>query len=158
MPMCNLIYRRPSLRRQAPHAAIAVRRRALVSIFAALLFAGWGPLARADDLYIACAAGVTLSMAEVRDVFLGEKQFAGPVKLRPVDNSVVQADFLARVLKMDGTRYTTTWTKKSFRDGATPPSTKSGDAEVIEYLRHTPGGCGYLGSAPPPELTLIGQL
>jgi hypothetical protein len=91
-------------------------------------------------------------------VFLGEKQFAGSVKLLPVDNSSAQQDFLAKLLKMEGTKYTTTWTKKSFRDGATPPSTKSGDTEVIEYLKHTPGGCGYLSSAPPAGLTLIGKI
>ena len=151
--MFKFMYRNPP-----PRAAIAVRRRGYLPIFATLLFAGWGPLACAGDLYIACSAGVTLTMADMRDVFLGEKQFAGPVKLLPVDNSAAQQDFLAKLLKMEGTKYTTTWTKKSFRDGATPPSTKSGDTEVIEYLKHTPGGCGYLGSAPPAGLTLIGKI
>jgi hypothetical protein len=122
------------------------------------MFAAWGSLARAGDVYITCSAGVTLTMADMRDVFLGEKQFAGPVKLMPVDNGAAQADFLAKLLKMELTKYTTTWTKKSFRDGATPPSTKSGDAEVIEYLKHSPGGCSYLSSAPPAGLTLIGKL
>lgn len=142
----------------SPREAVGTRRRALLPAVAALVFLGWGAFAKAGDIYIACSAGVTLTMADVRDVFIGEKQFAGPVKLLPVDNTAAQADFLARVLKMDGTKYTTTWTKKSFRDGSTPPSTKSSDAEVIEYLKHTPGGCGYLGSAPPAGLTLIGKL
>ncbi len=144
--------------RNSPPPAIAVRRRAYLSIFATLLFAGLVPLARAGDLYITCSAGVMLTMADMRDVFLGEKQFAGPVKLLPVDNSAAQQDFLAKLLKMEGTKYTTMWTKKSFRDGATPPSTKSGDTEVIEYLKHTAGGCGYLSSAPPAGLTLIGKI
>jgi len=134
-----------------------MRGTTFILIFAALLLGAWGAPAHAGDLYIACSAGVTLTLADVRDVFLGEKQFAGPVKLQPVDNNAEQAEFLARVLKMDWTKYTTTWSKKSFRDGATPPSTKSGDAEIIEYLKHTPGGCGYLGSAPPAGLTLVGK-
>jgi hypothetical protein len=135
-----------------------MRGTTFILIFAALLLGAWGAPAHAGDLYIACSAGVTLTLADVRDVFLGEKQFAGPVKLQPVDNNAEQAEFLAKVLKMDWTKYTTTWSKKSFRDGATPPSTKSGDAEIIEYLKHTPGGCGYLGSAPPAGLTLVGKL
>jgi hypothetical protein len=134
-----------------------MRGTTFILIFAALLLGAWGAPAHAGDLYIACSAGVTLTLADVRDVFLGEKQFAGPVKLQPVDNNAEQAEFLAKVLKMDWTKYTTTWSKKSFRDGATPPSTKSGDAEIIEYLKHTPGGCGYLGSAPPAGLTLVGK-
>jgi hypothetical protein len=135
-----------------------MRGTTFILIFAALLLGAWGAPAHAGDLYIACSAGVTLTLADVRDVFLGERQFAGPVKLQPVDNNAEQAEFLAKVLKMDWTKYTTTWSKKSFRDGATPPSTKSGDAEIIEYLKHTPGGCGYLGSAPPAGLTLVGKL
>src|ERR1700722_19493552 len=86
-----------------------------------LLFAACGSRAHAGDVYIACSAGVTLSMTDIRDVFLGEKQFAGPVKLLPVDNGAAQA-------------------------------------EVVEFLKHTPGGCGYLGAAPPAGLTLIGKL
>ena len=140
---------RPSSRRS---------RSILLPMAGTLLFAGWVPLAHAGDLYIACSAGVTLTMAEVRDVFLGEKQFAGPVKLLPVDNSAAQADFLGKVMKMDAVKYATTWTKKSFRDGSTAPSVKGGDAEIVEYLKHTAGGCGYLASAPPPGLTLVGKL
>ena len=151
--MCNFRNRYPSRPK-----AIAERRHAHVPVLAVLLFAICGSLAHAGDLYITCSAGVSLAMADVRDVFLGEKQFAGPVKLFPVDNSTAQSEFLERLLKMDSSKYMTTWTKKSFRDGATPPSTKSGDVEVIEYLKHTPGGCGYLSSAPPAGLTLIGKI
>jgi hypothetical protein len=133
-------------------------RSMLLPIFGTLLMAGWGPRAHAGDVYIACSAGVTLSMTDIRDVFLGEKQFAGPVKLMPVDNGAAQSEFLDKVMKMDATKYTTAWTKKSFRDGSTPPSVKSGDGEVVEFLKHTPGGCGYLGAAPPAGLTLVGKI
>ena len=135
-----------------------MRGTTFILIFAALLLGAWGAPAHAGDLYIACSAGVTLTLADVRDVFLGEKQFAGPVKLLPVDNGAAQAEFLEKVMKMDATKYTTAWTKKSFRDGSTPPSVKSGDGEVVEFLKHTPGGCGYLGAAPPAGLTLIGKI
>lgn len=139
-------------------AASAVRRHATLLKLALLLLAALGPAVHADELYIVCGAGVTIAMADIRDVFLGEKQFAGPIKLVPVDNSAAQPDFLAKVMKMDAGKYTTAWTKKSFRDGFTPPSVKGADGEVVEFLRHTPGACGYLGSPPPPGLTLIGQL
>jgi hypothetical protein len=129
-----------------------------LAVCGALLTAGWAPCAHAGDLYIACSAGVTLAMADVRDVFLGEKQFAGPVKLLPVDNGAAQTEFLAKVMKMDAIKYTTAWTKKSFRDGSTLPPAKGSDGEIVEYLKHTPGGCGYLGVAPPAGLTLVGKI
>jgi hypothetical protein len=133
-------------------------RRVRLRLLAILFVAGWTPFAHAGDIYVVCSAGVTLTMADIRDVFLGEKQFAGPVKLMPVDNSAVQADFLSKAMKMDAAKYTTAWTKKSFRDGSTPPAVKGTDGEVVEYLKHTPGGCGYLGSAPPADLPLVGKL
>ncbi len=139
-------------------AAFPLRRRAGLLRLAFLWLAALSPVAHADDLYVVCASSVTLAMADIRDVFLGEKQFAGPIKLVPVDNSAMQPDFLAKVMKMDAGKYTTAWTKKSFRDGFTPPSVKGADGEIVEFLKHTPGACGYLGSAPPPGLTLIGKL
>ena len=74
--------------------------------------------AAAGDIYVICSPGVTLTPADVHDVFLGEKGFAGSVKLVPADNSAAQADFLDKVLKLDAAKYTGIWTKKSFRDGA----------------------------------------
>ena len=145
-------------RRSTRIAASPARRRTGLPLLAMLLVAAWTPVARAGDIYIVCSAGVTLTMADIRDVFLGEKQFAGPIKLAPVDNIAAQPDFLANALKMDAIKYTTVWTKKSFRDGSTPPSVKGADGEVIEFLKRTPGGCGYLLSAPPAGLTLIGKL
>jgi hypothetical protein len=136
----------------------ASRRRRGLPLLVILFVAAWTPIAHAGDIYIVCSAGVTLSMADIRDVFLGEKQFAGPIKLAPVDNIAAQPEFLAKVMKMDAIKYTTVWTKKSFRDGSTPPSLKGADGEVIEFLKHTPGGCGYLLSAPPDGLTLLGKL
>ena len=111
--------------------------------------------AHAADVYVICHADATISAADVRDVFTGEKQFAGSVKLLPADNSAVQGTFLAKVLKMDAAKYANTWTKKSFRDGATPPPVKGSDAEVLEYVKRTAGACSYIGAAPPAGVLTI---
>jgi hypothetical protein len=104
--------------------------------------------ARAGDLYVIANSGTTVSPEEVRDVFLGEKQFAGSVKLIPVDNAAAQDAFLAKVMKMEASKYTSSWTKKSFRDGVSPPAIKGGDAETIEFVKHTAGAVGYVGTSP----------
>ena len=93
---------------------------------------------------------VNLSPDEVRDVFLGEKQLAGDLRLIPVDNSAIQAEFLAKVLQTDAKKYAARWTKKTFREGITAPAVKGSDAEVTAYVRGTPGAIGYVGG-PPPE-------
>lgn len=103
---------------------------------------------QAGDIYVITGAGTQLSGAEVRDVFIGEKQFAGSVKLLPVDNASAQEAFLEKVVKMEKQKYTSTWTKKSFRDGLNPPAVKSNDLEVIAFIKKSPGTVGYVSSQP----------
>ncbi|HJV93503.1 MAG TPA: phosphate ABC transporter substrate-binding protein, partial [Azonexus sp.] len=83
-----------------------------------------------------------------REIFVGNMQFAGALKLVPVDNGAVQGDFLSKVVKTEPERYATIWTKKSFRDGLNAPPVKSGDAEVIDFVKRTPGAIGYVGANP----------
>jgi len=104
--------------------------------------------AHADGPVIITHPGIALSADDVRDVFLGEKQVTGSVKLVPVDNAAMQPAFLGQVMKLDATRYATVWTKKSFRDGVIPPAVKSSDAEVADFVKRTPGAVGYVGAAP----------
>ena len=99
------------------------------------------------DVYVIANTG-GISDADLRDIFLGEKQFSGALKLIPIDNSAAQEEFLSKVIKVDVTKYNATWTKKSFRDGATPPAVKSNDLEVISYVKSTPGAVAYVNSEP----------
>ena len=112
-------------------------------------------LAQAADLYVICNSGVTLAPADVRDVFMGEKQFAGSVKLLPGDNAAAQGAFLSKVLNMDAAKYSVAWTKKSFREGANPPPVKGSDAEALEYVKRTPGACSYVATQPPPGVVTV---
>ncbi|MBI3480458.1 MAG: phosphate ABC transporter substrate-binding protein [Nitrosomonadales bacterium] len=104
--------------------------------------------ASAGDVVVISNPGTTISAGEVKDVFLGEKQFAGSIKLIPVDNSAAQGAFLSKFIEMDTAKYNGIWTKKSFRDGLTPPPVKTSDAEVVEYVKRTPGAVGYVGGNP----------
>jgi hypothetical protein len=123
----------------------------------AVLFAGFSFGAAADDIYLICHLDVPLQAADVRDVFLGEKQFLKAVRLVLVDNLAAQSAFLDKVLKMNRIRYATTWAKKSFRDGVNPPAVLANDDAVVEFVRHTPGGCGYLGAGHPDGFTVIAK-
>jgi ABC-type phosphate transport system substrate-binding protein len=90
----------------------------------------------------------TLTADEVREVFVGDKLSAGGVKLIPMDNSSAQAEFLAKVVKVDAAKYGTIWAKKGFRDGLNPPAVRGSDSEVISTVKSTPGAIGYVNSAP----------
>ena len=114
--------------------------------------------ARAGDLYLICNSVVSLTAADVHDMFLGEKQFAGALKLVPVDNIAAQAAFLERLLKMNAAKYSTTWTKKSFRDGVNPPLVAGGDIEALSYVRRTPGACSYVTTPVSPDVVVVSRL
>jgi hypothetical protein len=102
----------------------------------------------AGEISVISNSGTTVSAGEVKDIFLGEKQFAGSTKLIPIDNASAQDAFLSKFIKMDSTKYNGIWTKKSFRDGLNPPAVKSSDAEVVEFVKRTPGAVGYVGGSP----------
>lgn len=102
--------------------------------------------AAAGDVYVIAHPGVTLSAAELKDTYLGDKQFSDSIKLVPVDNAAVQSEFLAKVLKVDSNKYAATWIKKSFRSGLAAPATKSSDAEVINFVKSTAGAVGYIST------------
>ena len=125
-------------------------------LLGALLAAG-SAVAVTSDLYVVCNVNVTLQANEVRDVFIGEKSFAGSARLTPADNLAAQAAFLVRVVKVSADKYTSLWTKKSFRDGANPPPVKASDAETIAYVRQTPGACSYVQTAPPAGVNVVGK-
>jgi len=119
-----------------------------------LLLVGVSRPSTAEPLYVVCNSAVSLTPRELRDVFLGEKQFAGTVRLKPADNVAAQEAFLAKVLMMELAKYTTTWIKKSFRDGINPLPSKAGNAAALEYVRKEPGACSYV-SAPPGSGVVI---
>jgi hypothetical protein len=125
-------------------------------IIATALSAG-SATAMPADLYVVCNANVNLRPEDVRDMYIGEKSFAGAARLVPADNMSAQAAFLEKVVKVSVDRYTSLWTKKSFRDGANPPAVKVNDAEAIAYVRQTPGACSYVQSVPPSGVSVVAK-
>ena len=111
--------------------------------------------ALANDIYVIAHPSVKLTADAIREVYIGEKQFAGDIKIIPADNAASQANFLAKVLKLDETRYANLWVKKAFRDALNPPALRSSDREVADFVRKTPGAISYVSSPPEAGVTLI---
>jgi len=117
-------------------------------IYAVLLVLLLPQLANAADVVVISHPETPISTGDIKDIFLGEKQFAGSSKLVVIDNASSQEAFLSKFMQMDVAKYNNIWTKKSFRDGLTPPAVKSSDADVIEYVKRTPGAVGYVSTSP----------
>jgi hypothetical protein len=120
----------------------------------AMLLAASSAASRADQFVIANPS-VSISGDDVREVYLGEKQFAGEQKLVPVDNAAVQGLFLSKVLRMSANRYETAWIKKSFREGLAIPPVRSTSSETIEFVRQTPGAVGYIAADKAPTGVVV---
>jgi hypothetical protein len=59
---------------------------------------------------------------------------------------------------MNAAKYSTTWTKKSFRDGINPPLVTGSDAEALAYVRRTPGACSYVATPTPADVVVVSRL
>ena len=126
------------------------------SCIAGLLIWATCAISAAGDIYVIANSGVKIGAHEVRDIFLGVKQFADSVKLTPLENTSAQAEFLSKVVRMEAGKYSTAWIKKGFREGLTAPAAKSSDAEVIEFVKRTPGAVGYT-TVVPDGVNVIGK-
>lgn len=118
-------------------------RQAVLSVASALAAA-----TAVADGYVIGHLTVNVAPEEVRQIYTGNMQFAGSRRLIPVDNGAVQGEFLYRVMRMDPDRYFALWTRKTFREGVSPPPVMVGDAEVLDFVRRTPGAIGYVGTNP----------
>ena len=124
-------------------------------LFLVLLISQGEPSAQ---FYVVVNGDVTLTPREVRDLYVGEKQFSNGLRLLPVDNLGTQGSFVSRALAMNLRRYETLWIKKSFRDALNPPLVKATDAEVLAFVELTRGAVGYVSTLPEgTRVTVIGR-
>ncbi len=100
------------------------------------------------DIYVVTNSDMKLNSGDIREIYLGDREFTGNTRFVLVDNQAAQAEFAAKVLTMAVDRYNTLWIKKSFRDALNPPVQKATDAEVLEFVRKTQGAIGYVLSVP----------
>jgi len=114
--------------------------------------------ARGADIYVIANPHVKLSPEDVREIYLGDKEFSGDVRLAPVDNQAALAGFVVKALGMNPQRYSTLWVKKAFRDALTPPAVKATDFEVLEFVKRTRGAVGYVSSVPrDKDVVVVGK-
>ena len=112
------------------------------------LLLGYAAQAFSGQVFVIANSNLTVDPSSIKSIFLGDTQFSGSVKLEVTDNAAAQSDFLSKALGMDKAKYDGLWVKKSFRDGVTQPPARGTDAEVIDFVKKTPGAIGYVTTAP----------
>jgi ABC-type phosphate transport system substrate-binding protein len=93
----------------------------------------------------------SMSKEQAAKIFLKKStQFEGGLAAAPVDlpsASPVRARFTEVVLGKSPAAVRTYWNRMVFSGIDTPPPEKASDADVIAFVRSTPGGIGYVSAA-----------
>lgn len=89
----------------------------------------------------------SLSVKEVNAIYLGETEFLGKKRVKPIDqreNQEIRKIFLKDVLHISKTDYTRRWTHLIFMGGTTGPILKENSQEVIQLVQTLEGAIGYV--------------
>lgn len=142
------------------------RRWAVVALTAgaAIGISGWQPPARAASFKLVAHPRVSLdslSAAECSRIFLKKStKWADGSPVVPVDLPVaarVREHFSQAVHKKSASAVDAYWQKQIFTGRDLPPLTKSSEAEVVAFVKATPGAVGYVSvEAVADGVKLIG--
>ena len=109
------------------------------------------------DVTIITNNEIDVSKDDIDDIFSGDKLTVGAIKLNLVENRAIIDEFCKKVMKMDSSKYMSQWAKKSFRDGVSIPKMKNSDTEVLDYVKSTPGGVGYISGGAPAGVKAVAK-
>jgi len=90
----------------------------------------------------------------LKKVYLGKtKKWSDGSKLVPVSlkKGEVHTTFLKTNVRKSLSQFNTYWKKKIFTGKGTPPKSFSTEAELIKFVKSTPGALGYVSSSTNPD-------
>lgn len=112
----------------------------------------------AADYVVVVNAGVdvaTLSRTDASRLFLkATTKWPSGETVKPVDltkGSAVRESFTKEVLGRSSGAIDQYWTQAVFSGRAVPPPEKRSDAEVVAFVRETPGAIGYVSAMADTE-------
>ena len=132
----------------------STRSRAAALLALALALLGSVPRALAAQEFVVVAhPSLQVDVVKkyvVQRVFLKQADRVGGVRVTPVDQSVgssVRDAFSKRVVRQPVLEVRRYWQHQLWAGGERPPETRTSDEEVLEFVRTTPGGIGYVSAA-----------
>jgi ABC-type phosphate transport system substrate-binding protein len=138
-----------------------MQRRTLLTLASLTVATGWPLAVRADDglAIIANAPIKGLDLDLLKRIYTGRTIELEGQALQPVNLASGQAlrqRFLRSVLQQDDDEYNAYWTVRRYIGKGAPPRELRSSAEVIDYVRRTPGAIGYIdGSEVRGGMTVL---
>jgi hypothetical protein len=128
--------------------------RSLLFTIATLVLLASTSHARAQVLIIANnGVGASyISLSDLHDVFTGSaSSIKGGGQVSPVllKSGSAHEAFLDKYVGKSDAAFRAQWRSLLFSGQSTMPRTFDSDAEVVEYVAHTPGAVGYIASSSP---------
>ena len=121
------------------------------SVFLTLFtFFLWATRSEARDIAIIVHHDLnieSLSLEDVRKIYLGGTQFIEEKRLKPVDQNEseeIRPIFLQEVLRMSKSDYTKFWLHLVLQGGSNVPILRENSAAVVETIRRLKGAIGYV--------------
>lgn len=95
----------------------------------------------------------SLTMTEVRDLYLGERQFVGTERARLLHlaEGPVKEDFVRHVVGMTLKEYKLHWVRRVFQEGTGLPVVMPGSDAVITEVAAQPSSLGYIPESAIPQ-------
>lgn len=132
----------------------STRSRAAALLALALALLGSAPrVLAAQEFVVVAHPSLKVDVVKkyvVQRVFLKQADRVGGVRVTPVDQSVgssVRDAFSKRVVRQPVIEVRRYWQQQLWAGGERPPETRTSDEEVLEFVRTTPGGIGYVSVA-----------
>ena len=121
----------------------------VLCLLAALAGAGGASAVRAEDLAVIVNAGgslTSLTLPDVRALYLGERQFVGPepVVVLHLPEGDVKAAFLSRAVGRTLKEYKLHWLQRVFQEGASLPTVVAGPEAMVGVVATRRNSVGYV--------------
>lgn len=119
------------------------------TVFATLFF--FATCANAGGIVVIGNSNVPkMNVQTIQRIYMGKVLAVEGIDVRPIAlkrGDAVRNHFLQDMLKQDEDKYTAYWTVRSFVGKGIAPMELQGSANVIEYVKSTPGAIGYIEEA-----------
>lgn len=124
-------------------------KEAMALVLSIAFLSVWSSSLGADEIAVIVNAQgplVSISEADIRDIYLGKKRFVGGIKLIPIHTK--QEDkkerFLTALVGKTPREYTLYWLRLVFAEGLALPPLRDSDLEVVTLVQYQKGAIGYV--------------
>ncbi len=130
-------------------------------IFVLIFYVGFKSVQAGEVVVIANNNVPKMDATTIQKIYTGKIISISDINLKPVNAKLGTKErnrFLDVFMNQDEEKYTGYWTVRRYIGKGTPPNELNSAAEIIDYVKSTAGGMGYIDEADLKEgVNVIGR-